>query len=117
MNWQAVFPIVPEITLLVMACVVALTDLWIPGKDRIVTYCLAQASLTVVAATQLWYFSGGATYYAMQRMVVADPMGHLLGLFATIAMMTALVYARPYAASRQHTGWCTCKQRARGRKS
>ena len=56
MNWQAVFPIVPEITLLVMACVVALTDLWIPGKDRIVTYCLAQASLTVVAATQLWYF-------------------------------------------------------------
>src|SRR5205085_6805978 len=43
---------------------------------------------------------GGATYYAMQRMVVADPMGHLLGLFSTLAMMTALVYARPYAAKR-----------------
>ena len=36
----------------------------------------------------------------MQRMVVADPMGHLLGLFATLAVMTTLVYARPYAASR-----------------
>src|SRR3982750_2415547 len=101
MNWQAVYPILPELTLLVMACVVALTDLWIPGKDRVVTYSLTQISLTVVALLQLWYFWGGATYYAMQRMVVADPMGHLLGLFATLAMMTALVYARPYAAQRE----------------
>ena len=37
----------------------------------------------------------------MQRMVVADPMGHLLGLFATLAMMVTLVYARPYAAERE----------------
>ena len=36
----------------------------------------------------------------MQRMVVADPMGHLLGFFATLAVMITLVYARPYAASR-----------------
>ena len=91
MNWQAVYPILPEITLLVMACVVALADLWVPGKDRIVTYCLTQASLTIVAAMLLWYFWGGATYYAMQRMVVADPMGYLLGLFATLAMMATLV--------------------------
>ncbi len=75
MNWQAVFPVLPEIILLTMACVVALVDLWLPGKDRVVTYCLAQASLTVVALVQLWYFWGGATYYAMQQMVVADPDG------------------------------------------
>ena len=40
MNWQAVFPVAPEIALLVMACVVALADLWVPGKDRLVTYGL-----------------------------------------------------------------------------
>ena len=100
MNWQAVYPVLPEIALLVMACVVAMTDLWVPGKDRIVTYCIAQTSLGVIALGQLWYFYEGATYYAMQRMVVADPMGHLLGLFATLAMMTTLVYTRPYAVSR-----------------
>jgi NADH:ubiquinone oxidoreductase subunit 2 (subunit N) len=100
MNWQAVYPVLPEIALLVMACVVALTDLWVPGKDRIVTYCIAQTSLGVIAIGQLWFFYEGATYYAMQRMVVADPMGHLLGLFATLAMMTTLVYTRPYAVSR-----------------
>ena len=97
MNWQAVYP---EIALLAMACVVAMVDLWWPGRDRIVTYCLTQVSLFVVAALQLWLFYDGSTLYAMQRMVVADPMGHLLGLFATLAMMVTLVYARPYAASR-----------------
>src|SRR5215203_5827274 len=100
MNWQAVYPVLPEIALLVMACIVALTDLWVPGRDRIVTYCIAQTSLAAIALGQLWFFYEGATYYAMQRMVVADPMGHLLGLFATLAMMTTLVYTRPYAVSR-----------------
>ena len=97
MNWQAVYP---EIVLLTMACVVALVDLWTPGRDRIVTYCLTQLTLLVVAGLQLWFFIDGFTLYSMQRMVVADPMGHLLGLFATLAMMVTLVYARPYAASR-----------------
>ncbi|MEO7055585.1 MAG: NADH-quinone oxidoreductase subunit NuoN [Caldimonas sp.] len=97
MNWQAVYP---EIALLAMACIVALVDLWWPGRDRIVTYCLTQSSLAIVAALQLWFFYDGFTLYSMQRMVVADPMGHLLGLFATLATMVTLVYARPYAASR-----------------
>ena len=97
MNWQAVYP---EIVLLAMACVVALVDLWKPGPGRIVTYALTQLSLLVVAGLQLSLFVDGFTLYSMQRMVVADPMGHLLGLFATLAVMVTLVYARPYAASR-----------------
>jgi NADH-quinone oxidoreductase subunit N len=97
MNWQAVYP---EIALLTMACVVALVDLWAPGRNRIVTYCLTQGSLFLVALLQLWYVRQDLMLYAMERMVVADPMGHLLGLFATLAMMVTLVYARPYAAER-----------------
>ena len=108
MNWQAVYP---EIALLTAACLVALVDLWVKDKERLVTYCLAQGSLFVIALIQLWYFFNGfpidgsptnsVTLYAMQRMVVADPMGQLLGLFATLAMMVTLVYARPYAAERE----------------
>jgi NADH-quinone oxidoreductase subunit N len=97
MNWQAVYP---QILLLTMACVVALVDLWAPGRDRIVTYCLAQGSLFALALLQLWYVDQKLMLYAMERMVVADPMGHLLGLFATLAIMVSLVYARPYAAHR-----------------
>ena len=97
MNWLAVYP---EIALLAMACVVALVDLWFGDARRLPTYVLAQLSLAGVAALQLGYFNQGFTLYAMQRMVVADPMGHLLGLFSTIAVMVSLVYARPYAEKR-----------------
>lgn len=97
MNWPAVYP---EIVLLAMACVVAMVDLWVTHPKRLPTYLLTQASLAVVAVMQLAAFNAGDTVYAMQRMVVADPMGHLLGFFATVAVMISLVYARPYAAER-----------------
>ena len=37
----------------------------------------------------------------MQRMVVTDPLGHLLGFFAAVAVMVTLAYARAYAAERE----------------
>ena len=97
MNWLA---IAPEIVLLVAALVVAMIDLWVTDPRRTPTYLLAQASLAVVAVLHLLRFDGGETVYAVQRMVVADPMGHLLAFFATIATMVSLAYARPYAAER-----------------
>jgi len=98
MNWLAVLP---EIVLLTMACVVAMVDLWVTDPRRMPTYLLAQLSLAVVAGMHLWFFNAGQTFYVMQRMVVADPMGHLLGFFAAIAMIITLAYARPYAADRE----------------
>jgi NADH-quinone oxidoreductase subunit N len=98
MNWLA---IAPEIVLLAMACVVAMVDLWVTHPRRTPTYLLAQASLAVVALMHLAQFDAGQTFYAVQRMVVADPMGHLLGFFATLAVMVSLAYARPYAAERE----------------
>jgi NADH-quinone oxidoreductase subunit N len=98
MNWQAVYP---EIVLLTMACVIAMVDLWVSDPLRRPTYLLVQASLAAVALLHMQAFDAGATSYAMQRMVVADPLGHLLGFFATVAVMISLAYARPYAAQRE----------------
>ena len=97
MNWVAVGP---EIVLLTMACAITLIDLWVTHAKRLPTYLLVQASLAVVAAMHLYHFDGGMTVYAMQRMVVADPMGHLLAAFSTLTVMLSLAYARPYAADR-----------------
>ena len=97
MNWLAIYP---EIVLLAMACVITLVDLWVEHPRRTPTYLLTQATLAVVAAMHLAYFDGGATLYGMQRMVVTDPLGHLLGFFATLAVMVTLAYARAYAAER-----------------
>ncbi len=98
MNWPAIYP---EIVLLACALVIALVDLWVEHARRLPTYLLTQAALAVVAVMHLLAFNAGDTVYAMQRMVVADPMGHLLGLFSTLAVMVTLVYARPYAAERE----------------
>ena len=97
MNWSAVYP---DIVLLAMACVVAMIDLWVTDARRTPTYWLTLVSIAVVGVMHLLAFNGGATVYAAQRMVVADPMGHLLGVFAAIAVIVSLVYARPYAGER-----------------
>ncbi|MBA4217212.1 MAG: NADH-quinone oxidoreductase subunit NuoN [Roseateles sp.] len=98
MNWLAIYP---EILLLVMGCVVALVDLWVTDEQRRPTYWLTQLTLVVVAGLHFSYFDAGLTSYAMQNMVVADPMGHLLAGFACVATLITLVYARPYAGVRE----------------
>jgi len=98
MNWLAVYP---EIFLLVMACVVALADLFVTDPRRTPTHVLTLLTLIGVGGMHWVLFNEGQTAYAMNRMVVTDPMGHLLALVATIAVAVTLVYARPYAASRE----------------
>ena len=97
MNWSAVYP---DIVLLTMACVVAMVDLWVTDPRRTTTYWLTIVSIAVVGVMHLLAFDGGATVYGAQRMVVADPMGHLLAVFAAVAVIVSLVYARPYAGER-----------------
>ncbi len=97
MNWLVVYP---EIVLLVMACVVALVDLWSADPRRRTTFWLAQATIAVVAAMHFWLLDQGNTLYGMQGMVVIDPMGHLLAGFAALAMLVTLAYSQAYIASR-----------------
>ncbi|PTT77069.1 NADH-quinone oxidoreductase subunit NuoN [Pelomonas sp. HMWF004] len=98
MNWLAIYP---EILLLAMGCIVALVDLWVTDEQRRPTYWLTQLTLLVVGGMHFYYFDAGITTYAMQGMVVADPMGHLLAGFACLATLVTLVYARPYAGVRE----------------
>lgn len=97
MNWLAVYP---EILLLAMACLIAVVDLFVTSPQRTATYVLSLITLVAVAVMHLAYYQGGFTLYAMQGMVVSDPMGHLLAFFATLAVLVTLVYSRFYAADR-----------------
>ncbi|MEK8052392.1 NADH-quinone oxidoreductase subunit NuoN [Ideonella sp. DXS22W] len=97
MNWLVVYP---EALLLLAACVVALVDLFVTDEQRRPTFWLCQLGLAAVAAMHLAYYNDGATVYGMQRMMVSDPMGHLLAFFAVVATMVAVAYAQPYIAAR-----------------
>jgi NADH-quinone oxidoreductase subunit N len=96
-SWMTVYP---EIVLLVMACVIALVDLFVKSPKRTATYVMTLLSLGSVAWLHAMYADAGQTLYGFGRLVVSDPMGHWLKCFATIAVMVTLVYSRPYAADR-----------------
>ncbi|MBA4177930.1 MAG: NADH-quinone oxidoreductase subunit NuoN [Leptothrix sp. (in: Bacteria)] len=98
MNWHVVLP---EIWLLVAACVVLLADLFTTDPERRPTFWLTQLSVAVFAALHLQGYLGGQTVYAMQGLVVIDPMGHLLAFFAALSVMVTLAYARPTLGSRE----------------
>ena len=98
LSWVAVYP---EIFLLIMACVIALADLWVTSPRRNATYVVTLLTLGVVAALEAAYAVTGRTFYGFGNMVVVDPMGAWLKCFATISVMVTLVYGRPYAADRE----------------
>jgi NADH-quinone oxidoreductase subunit N len=101
MNWSVIHP---ELWLLVAACVVLLADLFVTdpgGSDgRRATFWMTQASIAGFCMLHLVGHQSGNTQYGMSGMVVVDPMGHLLGLFAGLATMVTLAYARPTLAAR-----------------
>ena len=97
MNWPVIYP---EIWLLLLTCGVLLLDLFSTDEERAPTFWLTQFGIAVFAAMHLWFYQKGGTEYGMNGMVVVDPMGHLLVVFAAISMMVTLAYARPTLKSR-----------------
>jgi NADH-quinone oxidoreductase subunit N len=97
LNWLIVYP---EIFLLLMTSVVALIGVNATSARLNLTFWVAEASIAIFALMHLNVLQTGAGVYGMQRMVVSDPMGHLLALSAAVATMITLGYARPYLASR-----------------
>ena len=97
LSWIAVYP---EIVMLVMACLIALVDLFVKNPRRTSTYVLTLLTLGIVALLNGLYALGGQTIYAFGNMVVSDAMGNWLKSFAAIAVMVSLVYGRPYALDR-----------------
>jgi len=98
MNWLVLGP---EILLLVMACVVALVDLFTKDPQRRLVFWLTQATLLAVALLHWRAFDSNETAYAMQNMVVSDPMGHLLALFCALAVLITVGYSQAYIGARE----------------
>ncbi|MBT9490624.1 MAG: NADH-quinone oxidoreductase subunit NuoN [Rubrivivax sp.] len=98
MNWLVVYP---EIWLLLLACAVALVDLFVTDPQRKPTFWLTQLGIGVFAVMHLQYVQDAQSLYGLGGMVVSDPMGHLLAFFAAIATMVTLAYAQPTLGSRE----------------
>ncbi len=98
MNWSVVHA---EIWLLVAACAVLLVDIFNKHPERTPTFWLTQVSVAVYAFIHLQSWQAGTAAYGMKGMVVVDPMGDLLVVFAALSVMVTLAYARPTLAARE----------------
>lgn len=88
-------PLLPEIWVLTMACVVLVLDLFLHARNRVVSYWLAQATLVGALALTL-AGAGEGTQVVLNGTFVADPMATLLKTFIYIMTFGAFLYARDY---------------------
>jgi NADH-quinone oxidoreductase subunit N len=91
--------VMPEIVVLVAACVILIADLFVPQERRAISFWMTQAALfaaivIVVATAQL------APSHAFGGMVVDDMLADVLKLFALIAVSLMLFYSRAYLEAR-----------------
>ncbi|MDO5691525.1 MAG: NADH-quinone oxidoreductase subunit NuoN [Pseudomonadota bacterium] len=96
-SWIAIYP---EIVLLVMACAIALVDLFDKSRHRMGAYILSVLTLLSVAGFTAMYALGGQTIHGFEGMVVSDPMANWLKCFAALAVLVTFVYGRTYVVER-----------------
>jgi NADH-quinone oxidoreductase subunit N len=95
----ALMPAAAEIFLLAAVSVILLLDLFLPDRQRHVTYLLSQLALVATGGIAL-ATRGEDVAYAFNEMFVADPMADVLKLMVCATVAVGLAYSRPYLAAR-----------------
>jgi len=89
----------PEIFLLVMACLILIVDVFLPPEKRNLTYVLTQLSLLVALFLLLSNPSEGRML-AFNDLFVQDAMADALKMFIIIISFGVFVYSREYLQAR-----------------
>jgi len=101
MNGMSSFvPASAEIFLLCAGCVVLLADLFLPDRNRVVTYWLSLLALLGTAACLL-LTAPEARVVTLGGLFVADPLSQLLKLFSCVVVAVAFIYSRDYLLERE----------------
>ena len=93
----------PEISLLLAACVVLLADVFTTERYRSLVYELAQAALIVTAVAVVASYSP-ARMEAFSGMYVLDPMASVMKLAILVVGYFVFLYSREYLDARSLTG-------------
>ncbi|GAA4412664.1 NADH-quinone oxidoreductase subunit N [Advenella faeciporci] len=90
----------PEITLSVLATLILLVDVFIPSKNRSLTYILSLGALVIVTLVSLYQWNAGVAGHTFYGHYVTDPLAHLMKVASYLAVMVTLVYSRQYVIDR-----------------
>lgn len=94
-----IIPAIPEITLLSLACLILVVDLFVEQQNRIVTYLMSQVSLLIVFVLTLASFTG-ESQLTFSDTFVRDAMSDVLKLGVYIAVFIVFLYAKDYLRQR-----------------
>lgn len=101
-SWSQFAIALPEIFLLCAACFILVVDVYLPERQRIVTYFLTQASLVIVFLLTLSQFkSYPVPVTAFSGHYVIDKFAIISKLFMFLFSFFAFAYAREYIESRK----------------
>jgi NADH-quinone oxidoreductase subunit N len=92
-------PVLPEISLLTLACTVLVVDLYIKEEQRIVSYGITQVGLLMtIGVTML--VSSSSTQIIFDGSYIRDPMSDLLKVAILLISFIAFLYAKDYLRDR-----------------
>jgi NADH-quinone oxidoreductase subunit N len=102
MNTNPMLLVAPEIWVLVMACVILVTDLFLPEKRRGIIHMLALLTLMFAGILTMrgdYLGAGNAFALAYDDTFIRDRMGDVLKVFAMIVLALVYVYSKFYLRS------------------
>lgn len=94
-----ILPILPEIAVLITACLVLVVDLYLKERDKGVNHGLTLIGLLVAIALAA-LVGGGERLLVLGDNVVRDHLSDVLKVFVLIVSLLAFVYARPWLRDR-----------------
>ncbi|MEW8321858.1 MAG: NADH-quinone oxidoreductase subunit NuoN [Candidatus Thiodiazotropha taylori] len=92
-------PVLPEISLLTLACLVLLVDLFIREEQRIASYVITQVGLLFTVAVTLAVASS-ETQILFDGSYIRDPMSDLLKVGVLLVTFITFLYAKDYLIQR-----------------
>ncbi|MEJ2453892.1 MAG: NADH-quinone oxidoreductase subunit NuoN [Candidatus Thiodiazotropha sp.] len=92
-------PVLPEISLLTLACVVLVVDLFIREQHRIVSYGIAQVGLILTIGVT-FAVSRPETQVLFDGSYIRDPMSDVLKVGVLLISFLAFLYAKDYLRDR-----------------
>ena len=96
---SSLIPLLPEILLAAMACLVLVVDAFLSDERRAWSWFLSQASL-VVALIVLWRVAGEGSLLAFDGQFVLDRLAGLLKAGVLVLALVAFSYSRPWLQER-----------------
>ena len=87
--------LLPEITVLTMACAILVFDVFLGKRHREIVYYLSQATLVAAAAVTIGLYTGD-TSRVLSGTFISDGMGDVLKIFIYIVMFGVFAYSRDY---------------------